>query len=229
MDSSVTDTIAGAMEQGGPWLVPLAFLGGLCTSLNPCAYPMMGAVAGYVWSQGQRSVARSLAVGSAFLAGLAITYTLLGVIGALVGPLLGLSRAGWAWLVGGICIAAGLVMADLLPLEFPGLSLLSRYWQRLKGLPGAVAMGILLGLVATPCATPPLAVIVSFAAAQRTVALAGVLLFAYALGHGLPAIVIGLLAGGLRRLERLAPCGRILQIVGGWLIMVVGLYLILQA
>ncbi|MBM3473046.1 MAG: cytochrome c biogenesis protein CcdA [Armatimonadetes bacterium] len=229
MDSGLTDTIADAMANGGPWLLPLAFAGGLCTSLNPCAYPMMGAVAGYVWAHGQRSVWRSLAIAAAFLGGLALTYTVLGVVGGLVGPLLGLSRAGWAYAVGGVCIAAGLLMTDILPLEFPGFSLLTRYWQRLKGVPGALALGVLLGLVATPCATPPLAVIVSVAAVQRAVAMAGVLLFVYALGHGLPAIVIGLLAGGLGGLERFAPYGRALQIVGGWLIIAVGLYLILKA
>jgi cytochrome c-type biogenesis protein len=227
--NSLTDSVAGAMASGGPWLVPLAFVGGLCTSLNPCAYPMMGAVAGYVWSHGKGSRWRGLGIAAAFLAGLAFTYTLLGVIGGLVGPRLGLSRAAWSWIVGGICIAAGLVMSGILPLDFPGFSLVSRYWQSLRGFPGALALGALLGLVATPCATPPLAVIVSFAAAQRAVALAGLLLFAYALGHGLPAILIGLLAGSLQSLERLAPYGKALQIVGGWLIIAVGLYVILKA
>jgi len=229
MDGSITERIADAMAASSPWLLPLAFLGGLCTSLNPCAYPMMGAVAGYVWSHGKQSRGRSVVVASAFLAGLVMVYTVLGVVGGLVGPLLGLSRATWGWIVGLVCIGAGLIMADILPFEFPGMSLVSRYWQRLRGIPGALVLGALLGLVATPCATPPLVVIVSLAASQDAVFMAGLLLCVYAVGHGLPAILIGLLAGSLRSLERMAPYGRALQVVGGWLIIAIGFYFIVTA
>jgi len=229
MGNALASRIAEAMAAGSPWLLPLAFVGGLCTSLNPCAYPLMGAVAGYVWTYGERRWWRSALVAGAFVLGLGLTYALLGALGGFVGPLLGLSPRVWSWLVGGICVAAGLVMAQVIPLEFPGVSVLGRCWARLHGLPGALVLGALLGLVATPCATPPLVVIVSVAAAQRAVAFGALLLFVYALGHGLPAVLIGLLAGSLRALERLAPYGRVLQIVGGWLIIAVGLYLIATA
>jgi cytochrome c biogenesis protein CcdA len=52
---TMTDHTAEALAAESLWLVPLAFLAGLCTSLNPCAYPLMGAVAGYVWSRGEWS------------------------------------------------------------------------------------------------------------------------------------------------------------------------------
>lgn len=223
------EQIADAMAGGGPWLIPLAFLGGLCTSLNPCAYPMMGAVAAYVWTYGERCKWKSLTVSLTFLSGLALVYTFLGIVGGFVGPLLGLSRSVWAYVVGSVCIGAGVSMADILPVELPGFSLLSRYWRRLRGLPGAFVLGMLLGLVATPCATPPLAVIISVAALQRAVAMAGILLFVYALGHGLPAIGVGLLASSLQSLERLAPYGKALQVGGGWLMIAVGLYVIVRA
>jgi cytochrome c-type biogenesis protein len=226
MGDGMTERIAEAMTHGSPWLLPLAFVGGLCTSLNPCAYPMMGAVAGYVWNYGKRSTWRSLAVSGTFLLGLALTYALLGAAGSLVGPLLGLSRHQWLWAVGVICVVAGVFMAEVLPLEFPGVSLVARFWTRLRGLPGALLLGVLLGLVATPCATPPLVAVVSIASAQNAVAFGAVLLFAYAIGHGLPAILVGLLAGSLAAMEKLAPYGRALQIAGGWLIILVGFYLI---
>ena len=229
MGNGLTESIAQAMTAGSPWLLPLAFLGGLCTSLNPCAYPLMGAVAGYVWTHGGRSWPRSMLVAGAFVLGLALTYSLLGALGGFVGPLLGLSAAVWSWLVGGICIAAGLVMAQIVPLEFASVSGLRRFWDRLHGLPGALALGVLLGLAATPCATPPLAVIVSVAAAHRVAAFGALLLFVYAIGHALPAVLIGLLAGGLKTLDRLSPYGHALQIAGGWLIIAVGIYLIVIA
>lgn len=229
MFAMLSEQIAEAIGAGSPWLLPLAFLGGLCTSLNPCAYPLIAAVAGYVWTHGAGRRDRSALIAGAFVLGLAITYALLGALGEFAGPLLGLSAQTWAWLVGAAFIAAGLVMADVVPLEFAGVSPLRRYWDRLHGLPGAVALGALLGLVATPCAAPPLVAVISFAASGKTAVPGAVLLFVYALGHAVPAVLLGLLAGGLSALERFAPWGRALQIAGGWLIIILGFYLILSA
>ena len=225
----MNERIAEAMAAGNTWLVPLAFLGGLCTSLNPCAYPMMGAVVGYVWKHGGGSRARSVGVCAAFLLGLALVYGLLGAVGSLLVPVLGLSHRHLMWVVAGICIVAGAVIADVIPFEFAGSSPLTRYWQRLQGLPGALLMGVLLGLVATPCATPPLVAIMSLAATRGAVWLAVLLMVTYAAGHGLPAIIIGLAAGSLSGLQRFATRGRALQIAGGWLIIAVGFYLLATA
>ncbi|MGD9495213.1 MAG: cytochrome c biogenesis CcdA family protein [Armatimonadota bacterium] len=229
VNGGLMERIAQAMAAGSPWLLPLAFVAGLGTSLNPCAYPLMAAVAGYVWAHGGGRRGRSALIAGAFVLGLALTYSLLGAIGGFVGPLLGLTPRAWAWLVGAVCIAAGLVMAQVLPLEFAGVSALERCWGRLHGLPGALVIGALLGLVATPCATPPLAVIVSLAAARQAAGLGAVLLFAYALGHAVPAVAMGLVAGGLSAFDRMAPYGRGLQLAGGWLIIAVGFYLIIRS
>jgi cytochrome c-type biogenesis protein len=88
---------------------------------------------------------------------------------------------------------------------------------------------VLLGIVATPCATPPLVAVVSVASAHGNAGFAGILLLAYALGHGLPGVLLGLLAGNLQSLERLKPLGRGLQVVGGWLIIAVGFWLAVTA
>jgi cytochrome c-type biogenesis protein len=225
----MTDRIAEAMGAGGPWLVLLALLGGLCTSLNPCAYPMMGAVVAYVWANGERVASRSAVIAAVFLLGLAFVYCLLGALGSLLAPLLGLTKVQWAWIAGAVCIAAGVLMAEIITVEFRGFSLASRFWGRLKGLPGAFVLGALMGIVATPCATPPLVAILSIAAARQAVLLGAALMFVYAIGHGLPAIVIGLAAGRLGALQRFQAHGRALRLVGGWLLIALGVYLLLSA
>lgn len=225
----MTEQIAEAMQAGGPWLVPLAFVAGLCTSLNPCVYPMMGAVVAYVWAQGERVAWRTVAIGATFLLGLCFVYCVLGALGSLVAPLLGLTRTHWAFIAGGVCIAAGVIMADIIRVEIPSFSLAPRYWDRLKGLPGAFVLGALLGVVATPCATPPLAAILSVAAAKQAAVLGAALMFVYGVGHGLPTIAIGLAAGRVSALQRFANRGRLLQVVGGWLLFALGVYLIATA
>ncbi len=225
----MTDPIAEAMAAGGPWLVPLAFVGGLCTSLNPCAYPMMAAVIASVWAHGERSPGRNALLAGVFLLGLAFVYCVLGVLGSLLAPLLGLSKTHWAYVAGGVCIVAGAVMAQVVRIEIPSFSGVARFWERLHGYPGAFVLGVLMGVVATPCATPPLVAILSVAAARQAAALGALLMFVYAIGHGLPAILIGLLAGHVGALERFASKGRTLQIVGGWLMIALGVFLVATA
>jgi len=225
----MAERVSEAMAAGSPWLLPLALLGGLLTSLNPCTYPLLALVAGYVWQHGERRAGRSALIAGAFVLGLALTYALLGAVGGLVGPILGLSRELWLWLLGVVCIVAGLFMAEVLTVNLPSASLLVRFWPRLRGLPGALLLGMLLGLAATPCATPPLMVVVSVAAAHRVALFGALLMFAYAVGHALPAVLVGLLAGSLAGFDRLAPYGRGLQVAGGWLVIAVGFYLIIVA
>ena len=168
-------------------------------------------------------------IAGAFVLGLALTHAVLGALGGLVGPLLGLTARTWSLVTGSIFVIVGLMMADLIPISIGGSSLLGRYWERLHGLSGALLLGALLGLVATPCATPPLAAIVSLAASGQAAAQGALLLFTYAVGRAVPAVLIGLLASEFSTMERLAPHGRRLQIAGGWLIIIVGFYLIISA
>lgn len=221
----MSERVAEALAVGGCWLLPLAFAAGLCSSLNPCAYPLLGVVAGYVWRYGAHSRRRTLLLCGMFLGGLAVVYGLLGGLGSLLVPVAGLSRQHLMWAVAAVCVVAGACSADLIRLELPSASLLPRYWDRLQGLPGAFVLGMLLGLVATPCATPPLVAIMSLAATGTAVWRGVMLMMVYALGHGLPAIVLGLAAGSLSGLQGLASRGRLLQLLGGWLIIAVGLYL----
>jgi cytochrome c-type biogenesis protein len=230
MIASALHRMAQAMAAGSPWLLPLAFLSGLCTSLNPCVYPTLAAVAGYVGVHSQGSYARSVLLAGTFLVGLSLTYAALGLLaGSFVAPILGLSRRQWFLVVGVVCLAAGICMADLLPLELPGFSLAHRWWGRLVGVPGALVLGALLGLVATPCATPRLAVLLTLATAHRGGAFGAWLLLVYGLGHGLPAMVMGSAAGALTSLDRLGRHTQTIRTVGGWLLMAVGLYLLLSA
>jgi cytochrome c biogenesis protein CcdA len=229
MQHSIAQQITDALTGGSPWLLPLVFFAGALTSLNPCAYPMMAAVIGYVLTQGDRSVRRSAALAAMSLLGLGLVYAMLGAVGSFVVPRLGLSRTDWLLVVGGVCVVAGAFMADIVPFELPGQSLLPRVWGRVRGLPGALVLGALLGLVATPCATAPLVAIVSVASAQNAPLYAGLLLFTYALGHGLPTILLGLIAGSVTALQHTVRYGLALQMAGGWVIIGVGIYLLAAA
>ncbi|MCX7600289.1 MAG: hypothetical protein N2512_15690, partial [Armatimonadetes bacterium] len=116
------ETLIAAVERAvstsSPLVVPLVFLGGAATGLNPCVYPTIPVVLGYITGQGSRGRARGLALSLTFVLGLAITYVVLGATASFVGTVLGLSRAGWMYVVGVVCVLVGLNMAGVVPLSF---------------------------------------------------------------------------------------------------------------
>ncbi len=62
-------------------------------------------------------------------------------------------------------------------------------------------MGLFLGLVASPCATPVLAVMITYVASRQNLAIGGLLLFAYGLGQGTPLLVAGTFTATLKNLR----------------------------
>ena len=170
----------------------LVFLGGLLTSANPCVLVAAPLVVGFTGgTRGGRY--RPLALSGAFVLGLAAVFTLLGLIAALTGSLLGDVGWGWKALLGLVLLALGLHQLGLSRLP----ALPQRHLARLQGagLLGAFILGGLTGTLSAPCATPALAAVLTLVALQRQVLWGGALLFAYALGHALLLFVAGASSG----------------------------------
>lgn len=212
------------------WLVvPLVFVGGAATGMNPCVYPTIPVIIGFISGQKAQTRARGLALALTFVLGLAITYVVLGATVGFLGSVLGLSRSAWMYIVAGVCIVVGLNMAGLLPLNFSTFAPGQSRWSEMSGFVGAVLLGMMFGLVASPCAMPILTLILAMIASKGQVAYGSVLMFTYAVGHGLPLIIIGTVAGALTSLERFTKYSVLIQRVGGWLLIAVGAYFIWTA
>lgn len=218
-----------AMKESSWLVVPLVFLGGAATGMNPCVYPTIPVIIGFISGQKSQTKARGLALALTFVLGLAITYVILGITVGFIGEVLGLSRAAWMYIVAAICILVGLNMAGLLPISFATWAPAQSKWSEMSGFAGALVLGMLFGLVASPCAMPILTLILALIASKGEVAYGSVLMFTYAVGHGLPLIIIGSVAGALTSLERFTGYSVIIQRVGGWLLIAVGAYFIWTA
>jgi cytochrome c-type biogenesis protein len=101
---------------------------------------------------------------------------------------------------------------------------------RRTGLIGALILGMLFGLVLSPCASPVLAVILTLAAVQGHVAYGSTLLFAYALGQGTLILLAGTFTGAIERFlqSKSARLGTVLQQGAGGLIFLAGCYILYQ-
>jgi len=203
----------------------LVFAGGVLTSIGPCNVAMIPLVIGYVGGSHHLSRRQSFRISLFFTIGLAITFVLLGVIASLVGGLLGGNTRVWYYIVALVCLVIGLQMLGVLNLTLPSWFGGLREKIQLKGLPGALLLGLVSGLVASQCATPVLAAILTYVMAQKTGMIYGaVLLFIYALGRGVPIILAGTFAGVLKGFRALGRWSGWMEKASGVIIIAVGFY-----
>ncbi len=220
----------GLLLQNAPWLaLPAVFLGGVMTALNPCVLAMIPLMIGLVAGRSESGgIKRTFFFSLFFVLGLAATFTALGIVSALLGRMFGDVGRFWTYALALICLIMG---ANLLGLfhfnfSFPGMN---RFKGR--GPLGAFLLGLLFGLVSTPCAVPILAVLLAFVAEKGNVAFGGLLLFIYALGHSLLILVAGTSMGAAKKMiesKGLKKTSGWLQKAAGAVIILVGIYLLVR-
>ena len=201
----------------------LVFLGGLITSLGPCNVATIPLIVGYVG--GVRGVTRQRAfvLSSSFALGLALTFMLLGIAAAWVGGLLGGTTRLWYYIVA-VCVVIGLQILGVIRLQLPGWLAGVRERITLKGVPGALALGLVSGLVASQCATPVLAAILTYVMARGALVYGATLLLVYALGRGVPVVLVGTFTGILKHIHGLHRWASAMERGAGVIVIGVGLY-----
>ena len=183
--------------QNQPWLAfPACFLAGLISSASPCVLVMIPLVIGFVGGYAEGSQRRAIQYSLAFTLGLTITFTILGVVAGTLGRLFGDVGSFWKYVVPPVAIILGLSLIGIFPLN---IGLPQRFLPKRKGLLGAFLIGLLFGVVTSPCATPVLGVILTFLAGQKSIAYSGALLLAYAMGHWALILACGMAAGVAQR------------------------------
>lgn len=212
--------------QHTPWLAVVAvFLGGVTTALNPCVLAMIPLLMGVVAGNNETTtVRRSLAFSLFFVLGLALTFTALGLISALMGRMFGDVGRFWKYVVAGVCSLMGLHLLGILKWSLPvpaGIRV------KKQGFFGAFLLGLLFGVVSTPCAVPILAVLLAFVAEKGNVLYGGLLLFVYALGHSALVLVAGTSIGAAKSLiesKGVRTAHGVIQKAAGVLIISMGFY-----
>lgn len=193
--------IARLLHGGDPALILASFFGfGLLLAFTPCVLPMVPILSGLIVGHGHHiSRGRALLLSSAYVLGMAFTYTVAGVAAGLSGTLLASSLQN-VWVLGTFAllfVLLALAMFDVYTLQLPSRwqHLLTHSANRHAGSPGGLAMmGALSALIVGPCVAAPLAGALLYIAKTGNAALGGLALFAMALGMGLPLILVGVAA-----------------------------------
>ncbi|OGO05602.1 MAG: hypothetical protein A2Y73_08125 [Chloroflexi bacterium RBG_13_56_8] len=204
------------------WSYLLVFVGGIVTSVGPCNIAMIPLVIAFVGGQKDIGRRQSLILSTGFACGLAITLTILGVFAALIGG----NTSIWYYVVAAVCIVMGLQWLGVLALPLPDWAARSRERVKRQGVLGALLLGLSSGLVASGCATPALAAILTLVMAKRAIVYGASLLLVYGLGRGVPIVLFGTFAGLVKHMPRMMKWTSKLEQVSGALMVCVGLYFI---
>jgi len=157
----------------------------------------------YFGGQSHGSHGRLLMLGAAYVIGLAITYSILGLIAALTGSLLGAAMQNPLVLlfVALVLIALALAMFDVFTLTMP--TRLNRFAGSARGgILGSLVMGLTLGIVVAPCVGPFVLGLLTYVGKQSNPLLGFWMFFTLAIGMGLPLVVLGVLSGSINKLPR---------------------------
>jgi len=212
--------------QHSPGLAIVAiFLGGVMTASNPCVLAMIPLMIGLVaGKQGTASLKKTFIFSLFFVLGLAVTFTTLGLVSALMGRMFGNVGRFWKYAVAGVCLVMGAQLLGAFKLNF---AMPKSFGKIREGGLGAFLLGLLFGVVSTPCAVPVLVVLLAFVADKGNVVYGGFLLFIYALGHSVLVLIAGTSMGAAKRLiesKGLMKANRIAQKIAGAIILLVGVY-----
>ena len=182
------------------WLsIAIIFMAGLLTSLTPCMLSMLPITIGYIGGYEAKSRLQAAVQSSWFAFGLATTLAGLGIFAATVGKVYGQIGTGLPIFVSIIAILMGLNLLEALPLQFPSWGGTDWISQELPQGIRAYLIGLSFGLVASPCSTPVLAVILTWVTSTKDLILGAVLLLSYAAGHVTPLILAGTFTASIKK------------------------------
>lgn len=207
----------------------LAFLIlGIGLAFTPCVFPMYPILSSIVIGQGKSiSTSRAFSLSFIYVQGMAITYSLLGLVIASAGARF------TAYLQDPIVLGVMILIFVLLALVMFGayeLQLPSKWQEKLNGMSnkqqagsyiGVFMMGVISGLVASPCTTAPLTAILLYIAEQGNLLLGFSALYALSLGMGIPLIIFGMTGGKL--LPKAGNWMNIVKVTFGFMMLVVAL------
>ena len=211
-------------------LLALAVLfgAGLATSFTPCVYPMIPITAGILGGVGstRRSRGRTLVLTLVYVLGLALTYSILGLLAGLSGTLFGtVSSSPWAlFIMGNLLLVFGLALLDVFTVNAPARLMAWSGRLAADSTAGVFALGATSGLVAAPCGAPAFAAVLTFVSTTGSALLGFLYLFVFSLGLTALLVGVGLFSGTLAALPRAGKWTVWIKRAGGVLLLLMAEY-----
>jgi len=195
-----------ATKGGGVGMFVAAFLGGMAVCLTPCVYPLIpitvsvfGGLPDAAESPRRRRV-RAITTGIAYVLGIAMTYSVLGLLAGLAGKGTVGDHLGSAYVVVPLAVlfvALAASMFGAFELQLPASVQGRLSAMGGAGMVGGFIMGLVAGLLAAPCTGPVITGILVYIASTQNAFLGFWLLFTFSMGLGLMFMVIAAFASAM--------------------------------
>lgn len=182
------DTLANKLEKSGLLIsLLIVFFGGLALNLTPCVYPLIPITVGYFGGQSEGKTSRLFVLGVLYVLGMALTYSVVGVVTSLSGAIFGTLMQNPLVIVAIALVLGALALSMFGVYEFklPD-SWVMKAGGAQSGMFGAFFMGLTMGIVAAPCIGPFVLGLVTVVGAKGDPVYGFLMFFFLAVGLGTP-------------------------------------------
>jgi len=199
-------------------------MGGVLLSFSPCVFPLLPVTAGFIGAKSAGSRLRGFCLSLIYVTGIAVTYSILGLIASLTGKIFGvISSHPLTYLVAGlIVIVFGISMLDIFAIRIPQFIRLPQ--QKRQNYFSTFFLGLTSGLIIGPCVTPVLGAILAYLTTKRNVAYGMTLLFSFAYGMGFLLIIAGTFSSILAGFPKSGKWMLYIKRICGLILVSAGLY-----
>jgi len=223
------DSVSSLLESNGLIIGLLfVFLGGLALNLTPCVYPLIPITIGFFGGQSEGKTSRLVGMGLLFVVGMAVTYSVIGVVTALTGSVFGalLQSPVVIILIALIFVVLSLSMFGVYEFKLPD-SLVAKAGGAKGGMYGAFFMGLTMGIVAAPCIGPFVLGLVTYTAAKADPFFGFLLFFVLAVGLGTPYLFLAIFSGKIKQLPRAGEWMEAVKHIFGLILIGMAIYFLL--
>jgi thiol:disulfide interchange protein DsbD len=180
---------AAYAEHGLPLTLLILFIGGLALNLTPCVFPMIPITVGFFAMQSDGRRSRRFALSLAYVIGIVVTYSALGVFAALSGRMFGSWLQSPAVLIGFAVLMLVLASSMFGVWEFRVPQFIANRSAGRAGVAGALTMGLFVGIVAAPCVGPVVVALFTLVAAIAKPTIGMAMFATLAFGLGFPYLI----------------------------------------
>ncbi len=222
-------SVTSVLEHSGILLSLLfIFIGGLALNLTPCVYPLIPITIGFFGGQSEGSTKKLFMMGLLFVIGMAITYSVIGVVTALSGAVFGslLQNPVVIIFIALVFVVLSLSMFGVYEFQLPN-SIVAKAGGAKSGYYGAFFMGLTMGIVAAPCIGPFVLGLVTYVAAKADPFFGFLMFFVLALGLGLPYLILAVFSGKIKKLPKAGEWMEAVKHIFGFILIGMAFYFIL--
>ncbi len=221
MITQITNALVEYMSHGefSLLLLLISFLGGILASLSPCSLGILPLIVGYVGGYSDNNKKKTFIQLCFFVIGLGIVLTVIGIICAVTGQVF--SSFGGVYFIlflASLILVLGLNLLGIIDINF--VSFIKKIPKNDKAslFVYPLIIGMIFALSSSPCSTPILAGIMSFAVLSKNILLASLMLFLFSIGQGIIIILAGVFTSFLKGIKNAAHISEFLMKISGILL-----------